>query len=57
VHQRSGSGSPLLRSSLFWVVTQRRSVVTDVSGQRIGPIFKGQVVQAEDYFLERQMSQ
>jgi len=27
--------------SLFWDVTQRRMVVTDVSGQPIAPIFKG----------------
>jgi hypothetical protein len=31
-----------LRSSLFWYVTERRLVVTDVSVQPIGPIFKGQ---------------
>jgi hypothetical protein len=35
-----------LGSSLFWGVAQRRLVVcTDVSGQPIGPIFKGQVVE------------
>jgi hypothetical protein len=28
--------------SLFWDVTQRILVVTDVSGQPVGPIFKGQ---------------
>ena len=27
-------------SSLFWDITQRNLVVTDVSGQRIGPIFQ-----------------
>jgi len=31
-----------LYSLFFWDVKQRRLVVTDVSGQRIGPIFKGQ---------------
>jgi hypothetical protein len=31
-----------MKSSLFWDVTQRLLVVTDVSGQPIGPIFKGQ---------------
>ena len=34
-------------SSLFWDVMQRRLVVTDVSGQPIGPIFKSQSVQEE----------
>jgi hypothetical protein len=29
-----------MRSSLFWDATQRRLVVTDVSGQTIGPIYK-----------------
>ena len=32
-----------MRSSLFWDITHRRLVVTDVSGQHIGP--KGQAVQ------------
>jgi len=31
-----------MRASLFWAVTQSRLVVTEVSGQPIGPIFKGQ---------------
>ena len=31
----------LMSPSLFWDVTQRRLVVTDVSGQLIGPSFKG----------------
>ena len=31
----------LMRSSLFWDVTQRRLAVTDVSWQHIGPILKG----------------
>jgi hypothetical protein len=31
-----------MRASLFWDVTKHRLVVTDVSGQCIGPIFKGQ---------------
>ena len=33
--------------SLFRDVTRRRLVVTEVSGQPIGPIFKGQAVQEE----------
>ena len=33
-----------MRPSLFWDVTQRLFVVTDVSGQPLGPIFKGQAV-------------
>ena len=28
-----------MRRSLFWDVTQRSLVVTDVTGQHIGPIF------------------
>jgi hypothetical protein len=36
----------MFRSALFWDVTQHRVVIfTDVSGQRIGPIFKAQEVQ------------
>jgi hypothetical protein len=35
----------ILRSSLFLDVTLRRLVVTDVSGQPINPIFKGQAFQ------------
>jgi hypothetical protein len=31
----------LLRSALFWDITRRRVVITDVSGQRICPIFTG----------------
>jgi len=34
-------------SSLFWDVTQRRLVVTDVSGKRIGPVLEGQAFQLE----------
>ena len=34
-----------MKYSLFWDVTQRRLVVIDVSGQSVGPIFKGQAVQ------------
>ena len=34
-------------SSVFWDFTQSILVVTDVSGQAIGPIFKGQA-----FFLE-----
>jgi len=33
----------LMRPSLFWDVT-RRSLIIDVSGEHIRPIFKGQVV-------------
>ena len=33
-----------MRSSPLWDVTQRRLVVTDVSGQSIGPIVKCQAV-------------
>jgi len=33
------SGGVSLRSSLFWYVTEPRSVVTEVSGQRVGPTF------------------
>jgi len=29
----------IIRSSLFWDVTLRRVVVTDVSGQPTGPLF------------------
>jgi hypothetical protein len=35
----------VVTSSLFWNVMQRRFVVTDVSGQPIGPIINGQAVQ------------
>jgi hypothetical protein len=31
----------IVRSSLFWDVTQHRLVVTEVSVHPIGPIFKG----------------
>ena len=31
-------------SSLFWDVTQLRMIVTDISGQPTGPIFKGQAL-------------
>jgi hypothetical protein len=34
-------------SSLFWEGTQRSLVVIDVSGQPIGPVFKGQAVQGD----------
>jgi hypothetical protein len=41
------SKSPL-RSAFFWDLMLHRLVVgTDVSGQHIGPIFKGQAVQEE----------
>jgi len=39
-----------LRSSFFWDVTQRELVCTDVSGQPIGLIFKGEGV--EDDLLD-----
>jgi hypothetical protein len=31
-------------SAIFWNVTHLRMAFTDVSGQHIGPIFKGQVL-------------
>jgi hypothetical protein len=33
-----------MRSWLFWDVTQCILIVTDVSGQAVGPIFKGQAI-------------
>ena len=36
-----------LRFSLFWDVTQRRLVITDVSGQSLCPVFKGQAIHEE----------
>ena len=36
-----------MRSSLVLDVRQRRLVRTDVSGQHVGPIFKGQAVQED----------
>jgi hypothetical protein len=36
------SAAMLIRSAIFWDITWRRVVITDVSGQRIGPIFMGQ---------------
>jgi hypothetical protein len=39
-----------MTSSLFRNVTQRKLVVTDVSGQNNGPNFKGQTVQKEFVF-------
>jgi hypothetical protein len=30
-----------LRTPLFWVIRQRVVVITDVSGQPVGPILKG----------------
>jgi hypothetical protein len=42
----------LMRSAIFWDITQRRVVIfTDVSGQPLGPIFKGQEVQEENLFF------
>jgi hypothetical protein len=51
-----------LRSSIFWVVTQRRLTVTDVWAQLTGPILKDEAVQKEeeeeeDFLLERQTPQ
>jgi hypothetical protein len=53
-----------LRSSIFWVLTQRRLTVTDVWVQLTDPILKDEAVQEEeededeeDFFLERQMPQ
>jgi hypothetical protein len=36
------STAMLMKSVGFWVITRRRVVFTDVSGQRIGPILTGQ---------------
>ena len=36
-----------MRSSVFWHVMQPRLVVTDVSGQSVGSILKGQAVQED----------
>jgi hypothetical protein len=36
-----------MRLSFFWDVTQHILVITDVSGQPIFPIFKGQVVEED----------
>ena len=36
-----------MRSSFFWDVTQRRLVVTDVSGKPIGARLKGKAVQEQ----------
>lgn len=37
-----------MRSSLFWLVTECMLViVTDILGQPVGPIFKGQAVKEE----------
>jgi hypothetical protein len=33
-----------LRYSLFWHVTQRRLLDTDVSGDSVGPILRGQAI-------------
>jgi len=37
----------MLRSALFWDITQHIVVYNDVSGQLIGRIFKGQEIQEE----------
>jgi hypothetical protein len=34
-------------SSFFWDFTQRRLMFIDISGQTIGPVFKGQAVQED----------
>jgi hypothetical protein len=44
----------LMIYSLFWDGKQRKLVVTDVSGQPIGPIFKGQSVQEFCLTLENE---
>jgi len=38
-----------MRYSLFWDVTRRSFVVADVSGQRIGLIFKGPETSVTEY--------
>jgi hypothetical protein len=38
--------------SLFWDITHRRVVVTDVSGRPVGPIFKQPAVQ-EEFWISR----
>ena len=47
---RSRNKYLLLKSSIFWVVTQCVSLVTDVSRQPISPIFKSYAVQEESLF-------
>jgi len=37
----------LMTSLFFWVVTRCRLVVTDVSGEPIGPVLKSRAVQEE----------
>jgi hypothetical protein len=44
-----------MRFFVFWNVTQRTAVVTDVSGPPTGPIFKGQTVQKDCTALPLQM--
>jgi hypothetical protein len=41
----------LMRSALFCGIPKRRAVFTDVLGQRVSPIFKGQEFQEEKDFL------
>jgi hypothetical protein len=41
------SAALMLRSALFWDITQRIVVYTEVSGQPIGPILEGQEIQEE----------
>jgi len=43
----------VMRSALFWGFTQRTVVRTDVSGQPIGPIFKGQTVLLDRTFARK----
>ena len=45
-----------VRSSLLWDVTHRRLVVTDVSGQRIGPILDGMTLEYVDWYLVTDVS-
>jgi len=41
-----------MRSLRFWDVMQHRLIVTDVLGQPVGAIFKGQAVTEESLTLE-----
>ena len=47
-HSRSqASAAGALNSSVFWIITQRKLVKTDVSELPIAPIFKGPAIQEE----------
>jgi hypothetical protein len=60
--QFPASAAMLIISALFWDITRRHVVFTDVSGKRIGPIFKDQeskkrsasLFTAEGYILQIQ---